>query len=323
MIVSLRLPLAVALAALCIAGPLAGAEDIYSRDRIGERLSRRTRADVEKSAALCKQAVSAYRAGKNPAAAIPLFKEAAALYPTHQIYFELGNALSEIRDYDEAVRAYREALGLDITGRKAHLVYYNMACAESLANRIPAALASLDRALQYNYPYFAHLQSDGDLANLRKAQGPAVQGMVARYDNTSRLSELLVGTWEDAPMTAERQNASYTFNKDGTFTWEAGNRDMTIRTVSHRGRWSVERGRLLLTIQEKVVRSGGRVIVSADPINAGERVLMDYREEKVSQGNAAATPCTVSQVTEDPNESSPAIGRKMVLINDTRHWRLN
>ncbi|MBN1535072.1 MAG: tetratricopeptide repeat protein [Spirochaetes bacterium] len=315
-----RFLLSLALVPLFLAGVPASAQDIYDRDRIGERLRHHTKGDADRSAALHARALSAYRKEKNPAAAIPLFREAAALHPTLQTYYELGNALSETANYDEALRAYGGALGLDTAGRMAHLVYYNMACAESLANRIPTALNHLDMALRYNYYYLAHLRSDSDLANLRRAEPSALQALIARYDNSSRLPELLVGTWEDAPMTAERSNASYTFNRDGTFTWEAGNRDMTARTVSHRGRWRVEKGRLLLTIREKVVRTGGRVAVSADPINAGERVLQDYREETVRSVTAASLP--VSPVTEDPGEASPAQGRRMVLINDRRYWRL-
>ncbi|HNR88393.1 MAG TPA: tetratricopeptide repeat protein [Spirochaetota bacterium] len=320
MMVSPRTTLAIMITALTLA-TIAAPPETHGDPYNTNRPQSPTKADIEKSAALYRQALSAYRTRKKPAEAVAIFKESAVLNPAMPTYYELGNALIDVKRYDEAIRAYEAALALDTVASKTHLIYYNMACAESLAKRIANALTNIEMALRNNYYHYAHLRSDADLANVRAAAKQTIDDLIARYDNRAHLSRLLVGRWEDAPMTAERANPSYRFNRDGTFSWAAGNRSMTERAVSKSGRWSVRDGVLTLIVQERVIREGGRIIASTEPHAMGERTLVDYREKTVRPARAETSAWPISHVTPDGGELSPAKGRPTVLINTVRYWK--
>jgi outer membrane PBP1 activator LpoA protein len=58
-------------------------------------------------------AINAYKNEKDPAKSIPLFKQSILTKPNAQVYYELGCALLDHRDYAEAIQALHIAEKLD------------------------------------------------------------------------------------------------------------------------------------------------------------------------------------------------------------------
>lgn len=86
-------------------------------------------------------------------------------YPTPEYYYEYGNALLNLKNYDEAKQAYRLSIYLNYD--KKDLSYYNIACAESLSYNKGPALEYIELAIKHGYKHYNHIRRDPDLKWLR------------------------------------------------------------------------------------------------------------------------------------------------------------
>jgi len=68
------------------------------------------------------------------------------------------------RDYDAARQVYHKAVQLFPNN---HVLWYNLACTESLAGELVGAWAALEQSIMAGYRNWAHLLADEDLTNLR------------------------------------------------------------------------------------------------------------------------------------------------------------
>ncbi|SFE69965.1 Tetratricopeptide repeat-containing protein [Chitinophaga sp. CF118] len=110
-------------------------------------------------------AIDSYRNKKNPAGSIKLFKQSIVLKPQAKSYYELGNALFDMKKLKEAMQAYVIAELLDY--KPLHKVLYNMACVYSIAGDATSARYCLISAIEFGYSNVKNIYADEDLAYLR------------------------------------------------------------------------------------------------------------------------------------------------------------
>lgn len=110
--------------------------------------------------------IDLYRNKKTPDKAISEFKKAILQCPDPKSYYELGNALMDIRNYAEAIESYHMAEKMDYN--PISKVLYNLACAYSVSENGEEALRYVQLAIENGYANSKHLLSDADLAFVRK-----------------------------------------------------------------------------------------------------------------------------------------------------------
>ncbi|MCX7743456.1 MAG: hypothetical protein N2167_02720 [Flavobacteriales bacterium] len=113
------------------------------------------------------KAIDEYRNNKKPELAVPIFKESILIFPDAKAYYELGNALLDIKQYGEAVQAYHMAEQLDYQPNAK--VLYNLACGYSLLENEEKALKYVQLAIENGYNNTKHMLTDADLAFARKS----------------------------------------------------------------------------------------------------------------------------------------------------------
>lgn len=132
---------------------------------------------------LFRQAIDVYRNLKDPASALPIFRQAILKAPRAAAFFEYGNALSEMGDgsrsmqaklsVEQALQAYHIA---DLLGYKpVSKLLYNTACLYAKAGKEDSAFHYLVSAIEFGYTNTQQIYKDADLAPLRE--------MRWRFDN--------------------------------------------------------------------------------------------------------------------------------------------
>jgi len=122
-------------------------------------------------------ALGTYRNKKNPQSSLGMFKQAISYYPSGRAYYELGNALLDLRVHEEAYNAYNMADELDY--KPKFKLFYNQAFNMSLAGDSARALEYLRRALEGGYKNKANLLKDKDLNNIRYTEDFTI--LVTKY----------------------------------------------------------------------------------------------------------------------------------------------
>jgi hypothetical protein len=205
-----------------------------------------------------------YRIEKNPLKGGELYQRAIILYPDPHYYYELGNCLIDMRDYENAIRSYD--ISAKLNHNKIHLVYYNAACAASLMEDKERALLYLERALAKGYTNTKHIRNDRDLRYIRGF--PEFENLIVAYEalaqtSTAGLSVLekkLVGIWHISPALGSGWSDTYQFFPNRVFYFNYSQMDCDRRTLSIGGTWRVERDSLILTISNKKIKEGGRLV---------------------------------------------------------------
>jgi len=113
------------------------------------------------------KAIDEYRNNKKPQLAVPLFKESLLIFPDAKAYYELGNALLDLKQYTEAIQAYHMAEQLDYQPNAK--VLYNLACGYSLLEKEEEALKYVQLAIENGYNNRKHMLTDKDLSFVRKS----------------------------------------------------------------------------------------------------------------------------------------------------------
>ena len=81
-------------------------------------------------------------------------------------YYELGDVLYELKEYENAIKSY--AMSIDLNYDKVELSYYNIACIYGLMNNPSKCLDYLSIALEKGYSYKTHIFSDPDLNTIKQ-----------------------------------------------------------------------------------------------------------------------------------------------------------
>ena len=97
------------------------------------------------------------------------WKNALKLYADAEMYYRFGDTLFNLSRFEEAVKAYKNAIELDHPEKK--FVYYNMACAYSRMKNRNKGLKYLALAIQNGYSAYNNIKTDADLTFLRNYIG--------------------------------------------------------------------------------------------------------------------------------------------------------
>lgn len=147
------------------------------------------------------KAIDEYRNNKKPELAVPLFKESLLIFPDAKAYYELGNALLDLKQYAEAVHAYHMAEQLDYQPNAK--VLYNLACGYSLLENEEKALKYIQLAIENGYNNIKHLLTDADLAFVRKSprfNKVYEEAMGGAGDSDEALFELFAMNFKEAKL---------------------------------------------------------------------------------------------------------------------------
>lgn len=109
--------------------------------------------------------VDSYRNNNELDSAEYYFTESILKDPSAKAYFELGNTYMDLKNYDDALSAYKMAEQLDY--QPFSKILYNKACIYSLQEETELAGQYLEYALQAGYTNVGHMQQDTDLEALR------------------------------------------------------------------------------------------------------------------------------------------------------------
>lgn len=110
-------------------------------------------------------AIDIYRNKKQAEKSIDTFKFALNIYPDAKTYYELGNALLDVKDFEQAKKSYHMAEKMNYNPLSK--VMYNLACAYSLSQDTDNSLKYIQLAIENGYNNTKHLLTDVDLAYVR------------------------------------------------------------------------------------------------------------------------------------------------------------
>ncbi|HAA00382.1 MAG TPA: hypothetical protein PK637_09880 [Flavobacteriales bacterium] len=140
-------------------------EDIYNFDKVEAFAATVADSVREASRKVFLNGIDLYRNQKQPEKAIAEFRKAILMCPDAKSYYELGNALMDIRNYEEAISSYHIAEQLNY--HPLSKVMYNLACAYSMTENGEEGLRYVRLAIENGYANSKHLLSDTDLSFVR------------------------------------------------------------------------------------------------------------------------------------------------------------
>jgi hypothetical protein len=144
------------------------ADNLYDKDTVLLITNVATGKNAEADK-LFLEGIDIYRNKKHPMNSIEVFKKSILLKPQAKVYYELGNALFDMKRLPEAIQSYTIAEVLDY--KPLHKVLYNMACAYALQKDASSARYYLISAIEFGYSNVKNLYSDKDLNYLREEGG--------------------------------------------------------------------------------------------------------------------------------------------------------
>lgn len=119
------------------------------------------------------------------AAALPEYEAALRHWADGVVYYDYANSLSNIPRLADSLRAYRIALALGHP--QLRLVHFNLACAASRLQDRRQAYEALQAAVKAGYPDMGNIDSDGDLAFLRRGpEWPQQRAALHRLHDAAR-----------------------------------------------------------------------------------------------------------------------------------------
>jgi hypothetical protein len=152
---------------------------IYNKDLVLQ--AARSPKDSKEADKLFLKAIDEYRNAHKPQKSIGLFVKSAILTPQARTYYELANALMDVKKEKEAIQAYTIAEALDY--KPLSKLFFNKACAYSRTENADSSYYYLMAAIEFGYSNLKNALKDPDLAFLRDR----------RYDLQSEVMNAMAG----------------------------------------------------------------------------------------------------------------------------------
>jgi tetratricopeptide (TPR) repeat protein len=231
----------------------------YSINKFWSKYSETQGAVQANATKLNEEGFKLYKAKKD-ADAIKKYEAAIDTLPNGEIYYNYANSLSNVKRYEDAIKAYEIALKLDLP--RPELALYNIACAYSLMNKPDNAYKYLASAVERGYNAFEFIKKDSDMANLRKQADwetklKAIKSK-ANYDE-STLNGMIT---EEGP----RQPEYFYLCKSGVALTVGGYQINCEGKGFDRGKWKLVNGDVKVDFSE--VCSPEYIATAADKKNA-------------------------------------------------------
>jgi tetratricopeptide (TPR) repeat protein len=110
-----------------------------------------------------------YKKKKEYQKAVDEIEQSLVIYCDSYSFYEYGNALMNLKDYENALKAYKVAD--DNYFENQHYLDYNIACVYSKLKKVSESYKYLKLAILNGYPNIEFIFSDPDLQELRNAPG--------------------------------------------------------------------------------------------------------------------------------------------------------
>lgn len=131
-----------------------------------------------------------------------------------------------------------------------------------------------------------------------------------------KVEDKLVGVWQASAAMGSGWSDTYRFSPDGKFIFHANQMDCAKRIVSQSGTWTLKNNTIILTITERVVMVGGKLVPATGSCGS-DYELVDAREEKMTRKMPWRLNLPLGKFTKDDLE------RLTTKFGKTRFWKYN
>ena len=286
---------------------------IYDVEKVRKRLESATKEDELAASDVMSKAHHQLKFEHAPDKSVPLYEEAAKLFPAPHIYFQLGDALMENGEYAVSLKAYNVAdhLGYE----KKYELYYNMACAASLDGDFEISEKYLEKALKAGFTDFKQISEDKRLSFMNEFS--SVSELILKYKKALSPDELaMIGVWHAAPHVSAGFNELLQFFPDRRFVFHKSDYDALERETSVKGTYEIKDGILTLTLNKVIMLEGGEIVdsvISGDEEIEGGKLV----EKNIDPPRIIKKP--ISKVTRDEDLN----GKWRVTIGGKTFWQLS
>lgn len=135
--------------------------------------------------------------------------------------------------------------------------------------------------------------------------------------NNDAISNELVGFWHAVPGTPSGWAESYSFNSNGTYTYQTSQMECSIRLKSITGAWTYSNNTLTLREKRKTVLKNGRLIPSHSSC-ADDYMLLDATEVTEEIAPNAATSINIKSIDHDDRFEGFT---KRINLNGKVYWK--
>jgi tetratricopeptide (TPR) repeat protein len=139
--------------------------NLYQLDSVHAALQRSSIAGALQGKKIFLKAIDLYRNKKEVVASLELFHQSIRIFPEAKTYYELGNALMDLKDYKQSLEAFNMAIALNFA--PLSMCHYNEACSFSQLSDTASALDQLSLAIKQGYSDKKQLLDDPDLDLIR------------------------------------------------------------------------------------------------------------------------------------------------------------
>jgi len=143
--------------------------NLYLPDSVNAALKKVDAQAPIQSKKIFLKAVDQFHNKKDAAGSIALFRKAIRMNPEPKAYYELGNALLSIKDYQQSADAFRLAVKLNFTPLAN--CYFNLSTAYCMLGDTVKAITQLRNALEEGYADKTRLTNDSNWDYLRTTPG--------------------------------------------------------------------------------------------------------------------------------------------------------
>ncbi len=126
----------------------------------------------------------------------------------------------------------------------------------------------------------------------------------------------LIGIWQNAPSMAAGWSDNYQFFQNGKFVFHYNQMDCAKRVISYSGTWTVIGKQLKLTVLQKEVIEGGK-LVEATGSCASKLELVDGEYKTLKLNKPQLQVLNLSGFQRD----SKNLDRHLIKINDKKFWK--
>lgn len=131
-----------------------------------------------------------------------------------------------------------------------------------------------------------------------------------------KVENKLVGVWQASEAMGSGWSDTYRFFSNGKFVFHANQMDCAKRIVSQSGTWTVKNNIIYLTITERVVMVGGKLVPAVGSCGS-DYELVDAQEKKMTRKMPWRLNLTLGKFTKDDLE------RLTTKFGKTRFWKYN
>jgi len=142
----------------------------------------------------------------------------------------------------------------------------------------------------------------------------------AKFSEADKDNFYMPGVWHSSDCVGSGYSDLYVFYDDNTFAYYASQMACDKRLVSFSGSWTNNGSNLNISISQRIVLTGGKLIYEDGGSCGSDSVLVGAVEKTIKISPPEKKTIKLSNVYYEPEED---LGRKTMLFNGIRHWRIS